>query len=302
MLATVSLQHVQDAMQQQRMHAPQPWEESAKRWLRVESVPSTHTVGVADMGRLVVLEGEEYWACVLVETGGLEWVVVTACRLRRQQSRGPACYRVFRECLRELRRHVTLKSLHLGGQPVTLPGDVRQPRLAVAPVLVDPGQTGLEVAVGGLRADGACLPRFRPLLVHPLLHHRPLPPPPHRLRLLRPPCPLPRGGRTRGFGGGVGPVSPSGRPFRLRVGGGSSSSTSMTSATTPIFRCLPTWTRMASHATSTHSGLRCSQPVSTFSPQIPGRLDPPKAQWGRGRRCGGCPAPPATPTPNPTRH
>ena len=60
MLATVSLQHVQDAMQQQRMHAPQPWEESAKRWLRVESVPSTHTVGVADMGRVVVLEGAEY--------------------------------------------------------------------------------------------------------------------------------------------------------------------------------------------------------------------------------------------------
>ena len=102
MLATVSLQHVQDAMQQQRMHAPQPWEESTKRWLRVESVPSTHTVGVADMGRLVVLEGAEYWACVRVEAGGLEWVVVTACRLRRQQSRGPACYRVFRECLREL--------------------------------------------------------------------------------------------------------------------------------------------------------------------------------------------------------
>ena len=102
MLATVSLQHVRDAMQQQRMHAPLPWEESAKRWLRVESVPSTHTVGVADMGRLVVLEGAEYWACVRVETGGLEWVVVTACRLKRQQSRGPACYRVFRECLREL--------------------------------------------------------------------------------------------------------------------------------------------------------------------------------------------------------
>ena len=37
-LATVSVQHVQDAMQQQRMHAPEPWEESAKRWLRVESV------------------------------------------------------------------------------------------------------------------------------------------------------------------------------------------------------------------------------------------------------------------------
>ena len=102
MLMTVSLQHVQHAMQQQRMHAPQPWEESAKRWLRVESVPPTHTVGVADMGRLVALEEEEYWACVRVEAGGLEWLVVTACRLRRQQSRGPACYRVFRECLREL--------------------------------------------------------------------------------------------------------------------------------------------------------------------------------------------------------
>ena len=63
MLMTVSLQHVQDAMQQQRMHAPQRWEESAKRWPRVESVPPTHTVGVADMGRLVVLEGAEYWAC-----------------------------------------------------------------------------------------------------------------------------------------------------------------------------------------------------------------------------------------------
>ena len=99
MLATVSLQHVQDAMQQQRMHAPQPWEESAKRWLRVESVSSTHTVGMADMGQLVVLEGAEYWACVRVETGGLEWVVVVACRLRRQQSRGPACFRVFQECL-----------------------------------------------------------------------------------------------------------------------------------------------------------------------------------------------------------
>ena len=101
MLMTVSLQHVQDVMQQQRMHAPQPWEESAKRWLRVESVPPTHTVGVADMGQLVVLEGAEYWASVRVESGGLEWVVVTACRLRRQQSRGPACYRLFRECLRE---------------------------------------------------------------------------------------------------------------------------------------------------------------------------------------------------------
>ena len=72
MLMTVSLQHVQGAMQQQRMHAPQPWEDSAKRWLRVERVPPTHTLGVADLGRLVLLEGAEYWACVRVETGGLE--------------------------------------------------------------------------------------------------------------------------------------------------------------------------------------------------------------------------------------
>ena len=76
-LMTVSLQHVQDAIQQQQMHAPQPWEKSAKRWLQVESVPPTHTVGIADMGRLVVLEGAEYWACVRLDTGGLEWVVVT---------------------------------------------------------------------------------------------------------------------------------------------------------------------------------------------------------------------------------
>ena len=57
---------------------------------------------MADMGKLVVLEGAEYWVCVRVEAGGLEWVVVTACRLNRRQSRGPACYRVFWECLREL--------------------------------------------------------------------------------------------------------------------------------------------------------------------------------------------------------
>ena len=102
MLMTVSLQHVQDAMRQQQMHAPQPWEESAKRRLRVESVPPTHTAGVAEMRKLVVLEGAECWACVWVESGGVLWVAVTACRLRRQQSRGPVCYRVSRECLREL--------------------------------------------------------------------------------------------------------------------------------------------------------------------------------------------------------
>ena len=72
-------------------------------------------------------------------------------------------------CLAQ-RRQVALKSFHLGGQPVTLLGDVRQPRLGVPPVLVGPGQTGLEVAVGNPRAERACLPRPRPLLVHPLLH------------------------------------------------------------------------------------------------------------------------------------
>ena len=99
MLMTVSLQQLKDAMQQQQMHASQPWEENARRWLHVEDVPPTHMVGMADMGKLVVLEGAEYWACVRVEAGGLEWVVVTTCRLRRQQSRGPTCYRVLKEGL-----------------------------------------------------------------------------------------------------------------------------------------------------------------------------------------------------------
>ena len=70
MLMTVSLQHVKDAMQQQQMHAPQPWEEIARRWLHVEGVPPTHTVGMADVRKLVVSEGTEYWACVWVEAGG----------------------------------------------------------------------------------------------------------------------------------------------------------------------------------------------------------------------------------------
>ena len=102
MLMTVSLQQVKDAMQQQRLHASPPWETNARRWLHVEGVPPTHTVGKADMGKLVVLEGAEYWVCVRVDTGGLECVVVTASRLRRQQSKGPASYRVLRECLRSV--------------------------------------------------------------------------------------------------------------------------------------------------------------------------------------------------------
>ena len=54
-------------------------------------MPPTHTVGMADMETLVILDGAEYWARVRLEAGELEWVVVTRCRLRRQQSRGPAC-------------------------------------------------------------------------------------------------------------------------------------------------------------------------------------------------------------------
>ena len=56
MLMTVTLRHVKHAMQQQQLHAPQPWEENARRWLHVEGVPPTHTVGMTVMGKLVVLE------------------------------------------------------------------------------------------------------------------------------------------------------------------------------------------------------------------------------------------------------
>ena len=102
MLMTVSLQHVKDAMPQQLLHAPKPLEENARRLLHVEGVPPTHTVGMADMGKPVVLEGAEYWVRVRVDIGGLEWVVVTASWLRRQQARGPAYYMVLRDCLRSL--------------------------------------------------------------------------------------------------------------------------------------------------------------------------------------------------------
>ena len=58
---------------------------------------------------------------------------------------------------------VALQGVHPGGQAVLLLGDVRQPRLGGPSVLVGPRQAGLEVAVGGLRADRARLPRPRPL-------------------------------------------------------------------------------------------------------------------------------------------
>ena len=68
----------------------------------MKSVPPTHMVGEADKGKLVVLEEADYWVCIRVSKGCLEWVVVTASRLGGQQPRGPACYRVLRECLRSL--------------------------------------------------------------------------------------------------------------------------------------------------------------------------------------------------------
>ena len=66
MVMLVSLQHMKDAMQEQRLYVPQPWEEKARRWLHVEGVPPTHTVGEAHMGKLVVSEGAEYWVCIRV--------------------------------------------------------------------------------------------------------------------------------------------------------------------------------------------------------------------------------------------
>ena len=83
MVVMVSLQHVKDAMQHPRLYVPQPWEENARRWLHLEGVPPTHTVGEADTRKLVVLEGAEYWVCIRVGKGGLEWVVVTASQLTR---------------------------------------------------------------------------------------------------------------------------------------------------------------------------------------------------------------------------
>ena len=100
MVLTVSLQHLKDTMQQQQRYAHQPWEESARRWLHVEDLPPTHTVGQVDMGKLLMLEGAEYWVCVRVDKGGLEHIIITASRLGRQQSRGAACYGVLRECFR----------------------------------------------------------------------------------------------------------------------------------------------------------------------------------------------------------
>ena len=44
--------------------------------------------------------GHRFWACVRVERWGLDWIVVPADRLVRQQSRGFACYGVLRDYLR----------------------------------------------------------------------------------------------------------------------------------------------------------------------------------------------------------
>ena len=54
------------------------------------------------MGKLVVMEGAEYWAYVRLEKAGLDWILVTASKLLRQQSSGPACYGVLQDRLRFL--------------------------------------------------------------------------------------------------------------------------------------------------------------------------------------------------------
>ena len=61
---------------------------------------STHVVGQADRRQVVVLKGIGYWACVRVEQGGLDWIVISADRVVRQQSKGSAFFGVFRDHLR----------------------------------------------------------------------------------------------------------------------------------------------------------------------------------------------------------
>ena len=49
LVVAVFLQCVNHALQRQRPHAPQPWEEYGQRWQRVENLAPTHPVGQADM-------------------------------------------------------------------------------------------------------------------------------------------------------------------------------------------------------------------------------------------------------------
>ena len=100
MLLNVSLQHVEDAMQQQQMHATHPWEENARRWLHVEGVPPTHTVGMGDMGKLVGRGG----VLGLCSGGSRGTRVGRRRRVPAQEAavQGPGLYRVFKKCLRSL--------------------------------------------------------------------------------------------------------------------------------------------------------------------------------------------------------
>ena len=68
----------------------------------MQDIAPTYAVGQADIGKMVVLEDAEYWTCVWVEQGGLDWIMVTMSRLVRQRYRGPACYGVLRDHLRFL--------------------------------------------------------------------------------------------------------------------------------------------------------------------------------------------------------
>ena len=117
------------------------------------------------------------------------------------------------------RPQVALQDFHPSDQAVSLLGDVRQPRLGGPLVLVGPGQAGLEVAGGGLRADRTRLPRPRPLqLLHPLVHRPPSAP------AFPPAPPAPPGwsyGGTFGGGGGGGARCPlGGAAFPLPGRGG----------------------------------------------------------------------------------
>ena len=74
----------------------------------MEDLAPTHVVSQANVGRVVVLEGAGFWACVRLEQGDLDWMVVAVDRLVRQRSKGSACYGVLHDHLRfmgPMRRH-----------------------------------------------------------------------------------------------------------------------------------------------------------------------------------------------------
>ena len=99
---SVSLQHMGVVLQRQRPYAPQPWEECARQWVQLVDLAPTHVVGQGDVGRVVVLEGTGFWACVQVERGCVDCIEVTADRLVRRTSLGTACFNVLRDHMRNM--------------------------------------------------------------------------------------------------------------------------------------------------------------------------------------------------------